>query len=423
LSVPSQAWQAISLDFIEGLPQSGSYNTILVKVDRLTKYAHFVPLRHPFTALKVAQVFMAAVYRLHGMPESIVSDRDRIFTSTLWKELFQLSGTQLQMSSAYHPQMDGQTERVNQCLETYLRIFVQACPSKWNSWLSVAEYWYNCCFHSSLGKSPFEVLYGRQPRHFGLTIDDSVSHSDLSAWLLQRELMMRVVQHNLLRAQQRMKNQADKSRSEREFQVGDMVYLKLQPYIQSSVAVRANHKLSYKYFGPYEVLQRVGAVAYKLKLPDYSHVQPVFHVSQLKPSVKQHTLVSASLSSVPHALRVTVQVLQRRVVSRGGASIDQVLIRWSGFDAAMDSWEDECDVRHRFPCAVAWGQASTQDRGNVSRQHVSQHVEKDQQPDRVPMEDGQDAEMDQDDAEAGIVRLGRRVRRPNTRYPSSRWTR
>jgi hypothetical protein len=280
-----------------------------------------------------------------------------------------------------------------------------------------------CCFHSSLGKSPFEVLYGRQPRHFGLTIDDSVSHSDLSAWLLQRELMMRVVQHNLLRAQQRMKNQADKSRSEREFQVGDMVYLKLQPYIQSSVAVRANHKLSYKYFGPYEVLQRVGAVAYKLKLPDYSHVHPVLHVSQLKPSVKQHTLVSASLSSVPHALRVTVQVLQRRVVSRGGASIDQVLIRWSGFDAAMDSWEDECDVRHRFPCAVAWGQASTQDRGNVSRQHVSQHVEKDQQPDRVPMEDGQDAEMDQDDAEAGIVRLGRRVRRPNTRYPSSRWTR
>jgi hypothetical protein len=151
LLVPSQAWQAISLDFIEGLPQSGSYNTILVVVDRLTKYAHFVPLRHPFTALKVAQVFMVAVYRLHGMPESIVSDRDRTFTSTLWKELFQLSGTQLQMGSAYHPQMDGQTERVNQCLETYLRSFVQACPSKWNSWLSVAEYWYLLLFPFFIG--------------------------------------------------------------------------------------------------------------------------------------------------------------------------------------------------------------------------------------------------------------------------------
>ena len=88
-----------------------------------------------------------------------------------------------------------------------------------------------------------------------------------------------------------------------------MVYLKLQLYIQSSVAVRANHKLSYKYFGPYEVLQRVGAVAYKLKLPDSSHVHPVFHVSQLKPSAKQHVLVSASLPSVPDALRVPVHVL------------------------------------------------------------------------------------------------------------------
>lgn len=163
LPVPTQAWQVISLDFIEGLPQSAGYTVILVVVDRLTKFAHFVPMRHPFTALKVAQVFMQAVYRLHGMPESIVSDRDRVFTSTLWKELFRLSDTQLLMSSSYHPQTDGQTERVNQCLETFLRCFVQACPSKWSSWLAVAEFWYNCCFHASLGRSPFEVLYGRTP--------------------------------------------------------------------------------------------------------------------------------------------------------------------------------------------------------------------------------------------------------------------
>jgi hypothetical protein len=151
------------MDFIEGLPSSGQYNTILVVVDCLTKYGHFVPLRHPFTALIVAQAFMSNVYRLHGMPKSIVSDRDRIFTSNIWRELFRLSGTQLQRSSSYHPQTGGQTERVNQCLETFLRSFVQSYPSKWSAWLSVAEFWYNTCPHSSLGRSPFEVLYGALP--------------------------------------------------------------------------------------------------------------------------------------------------------------------------------------------------------------------------------------------------------------------
>lgn len=222
---------------------------------------------------------MSVVYRLHGMPESIISDRDKIFTSHLWQELFKLSGTQLMMSSSYHTQTDGQTERVNQCLKTFLRCFVQSCPSQWSSWLAMAEFWYNTSAHSSLGRSPFEVLYGRAPRHFGLTVDDIESHANLDKWLSQRELVLRVVQHNLLRAQQRIKSQADKKRSDRVFHVGDMVYLKIQPYVQTSVATRANHKLAYKYFGPFEILQRVGVVAYRLRLPETAMIHPVFHVS------------------------------------------------------------------------------------------------------------------------------------------------
>jgi hypothetical protein len=413
LPVPQQAWQSISLDFIEGLPRSNTYDTVLVVVDRLTKYGHFIPLHHPFTALKVAQRFMDTVYRLHGMPESIVSDRDRVFTSTLWKELFRLSDTQLLMSSSYHPQTDGQTERVNQCLETFLRCFVQSCPTKWSLWLSVAEYWYNCCFHTSLGRSPFEVLYGRSPRHFGLTVADSVSHADLNLWLSQRDLMLRMVQHHLLRAQQRMKHQADKNRSERVFNVGDMVYLRLQPYVQTSVATRANHKLSYKYFGPFQILQKVGTVAYKLQLPDSATVHPVFHVSQLKSSPRPNCLVSSTLPDT--AIQYPLQVLQHRTISRGGRQIDQVLIRWSHSDAALDTWEDEEALQQRFPKAAAWGQAASQERGYVrkprsqeQKRHVQVNVEREKE------------EVVQDND--SLMGRGRRVRRPSGRFPSDVWT-
>jgi hypothetical protein len=136
-------------------------------------------------------------------------------------------------------------------METYLRCFAQACPRHWSQWLSLAEFWYNTTFHSALGRTPFEVLYGFPPRHLGLDIALAAPVPDLSAWLSERELMHQLVHQHLLRAQDRMKRQADKHRVERQFAVGDMVYLKLQPYVQSSIAARAHHKLSFKFFGPY----------------------------------------------------------------------------------------------------------------------------------------------------------------------------
>lgn len=143
LPVPVGSWEMVSLDFVEGLPRSGSANCILVVVDKFSKFAHFVPMHHPFMAFTVAKVYLDHIYKLHGTSSSLISHRDHIFTSALWRELFSLASVQLRMSSAYHPQTDGQTERVNQCMETYLRCFVHACPTKWSSWLSLAEFWYN----------------------------------------------------------------------------------------------------------------------------------------------------------------------------------------------------------------------------------------------------------------------------------------
>jgi hypothetical protein len=130
LPVPQGAWQDLTMDFIEKLPKSEGYDTIMVVVDRFSKYAHFMPLKHPFSAPSVAQIFLDQVVKLHGLPKSIVSDRDKIFTSSFWTQLFKLMGTQLNLSTAYHPQTDGQSERVNQCVEMYLRCAVHAQPHR-----------------------------------------------------------------------------------------------------------------------------------------------------------------------------------------------------------------------------------------------------------------------------------------------------
>lgn len=214
LPIPTTAWRTISPNFNEGLPKSKSFDTILVVIDKLTKYAHFICLAHPYTATTVAHLFLNNIYKLHGMPTVIISDRDRIFTSALWQEPFKLTETTLNMSSSYHPQTDGQTERLNQCLETYLRCMVHSCPGKWAQWISLVEFWYNSTFHSAHGLTSFQALYGHQPRHFDITLNDACSVTYLSQWLTERQTMLEHIQQNLSRAQHRMKSQADKNRME-----------------------------------------------------------------------------------------------------------------------------------------------------------------------------------------------------------------
>jgi hypothetical protein len=138
LSIPSQLWEEVSVDFITGLPKSEGKSVIMMIVDRLTKYTHFCALSHPFKARIVATTFMETVQKLHGSPKIIVTDRDPIFTRYFWTKLFSCLGTQLAHSSSYHPQSDGQTEIVNKCLEGYLRFFVSDKQTQWFKWLPFA---------------------------------------------------------------------------------------------------------------------------------------------------------------------------------------------------------------------------------------------------------------------------------------------
>jgi hypothetical protein len=151
------------MDFITGLPTSTKHNeAIMVVVDKLRKSAHFIPVKLTCKAIDITQVFMKEVFRLHDMPREIISDRDTKFTSNFWKSLMEGLETKLLFSTTYHPQTDGQTERVNQILEDMLRKHVMHQPRKWEDYLPLVEFTYNNGYQTSLKMSPFEVLHGRQ---------------------------------------------------------------------------------------------------------------------------------------------------------------------------------------------------------------------------------------------------------------------
>jgi len=232
----------------------------------------------------------------------------------------------------------------------------------------LAEFWYNTSYHTSLGKTPFEVVYGQTPRHFGIDVVASCEIPDQQQWLTDRKMMTQLLQQQLIRAQQRQKFQADKNRSERSFTVGEMVYVKLQPYVQTSVAARSNHKLSFRYFGPFKIIGRVGTVAYKLELPPTSMIHPVFHVSQLKKAISPSLQVSTHLpSSLQDEFRIPVKVLDRRLVTHNNSLAFEILVKWSSGPLSMATWEDEETLKREFPAAPAWGQPVLKE-GGMSRQ-------------------------------------------------------
>jgi hypothetical protein len=208
-----------------------------------------------------------------------------------------------------------------------------------------------------------------------------------------------------------MKQQADKGRSERQFSEGDLVFLRLQPYVQSSLAPRANQKLAFKFFGPYTVLQKVGSVAYKLDLPASSSVHPVFHVSQLKKAVGSNIQVTPAVPSELTEFQVPEKILKRRLVNRGVKPVLQVLVKWSTLPESLATWEDLEALKQRFSGAPAWGHAGSLGGENVRHETAVAGPPGDQGAEEAPT------------SGSGLMyrRVGLRARRPNPRVSGRDW--
>nr|GEW90049.1 putative reverse transcriptase domain-containing protein [Tanacetum cinerariifolium] len=281
--IPEWKGDNITMDFVTKLPKSSQgYDTIWVIVDRLAKSAIFTPMRETDPMDKIARIYLKEVVTRHGIPVSIISDRDSRFASNFWMSLQNALGTRLDMSTAYHPKTDGQSDRTIQTLEDMLRACAIDFGKGWVNHLPLVEFSYNNSYHASIKAAPFEALYGRKCRsHVCWT---EVGEAQILGPELIQETTEKIIQirQRMQAAHDRQKSYADLKRKPMEFQVRDKVMLKVLPW-KGVVRFGKREKLNPRYVGPFKVLERVGDVAYKLNLPEeLSRVHNTFHVSNLK---------------------------------------------------------------------------------------------------------------------------------------------
>jgi RNase H-like domain found in reverse transcriptase/Integrase zinc binding domain/Chromo (CHRromatin Organisation MOdifier) domain len=344
LPVPSERWTDISMDFITDLPLSQGYDCLLVFKDRLTKMAHLVPTLKSASAEDVAQLYLSHIFRLHGLPLSIVSDRDPRFTGAFWKEFQRLLGTKVSLSTAFHPQTDGSTEVLNQVIEQYIRMFCSYQQDDWVNLLPLCEFSYNNSISSTTGMIPFVANDGRTPRFIpGLIRRHLVPQADSLV-----DSMTKVVSDlraNLSLAQDRYSTAANRQRSTPPtLQVGDLVFLN-RKNIKTARPVR---KFDDKFFGPFAIKRIINPVAYELDLPSSMRIHPVFHVSLLEP---KPPATIPTLISPPPPDPVTINdeeefevaaILDSRLFGRRRQL--QYLVDWKGYSPADRTWEPLSNV-------------------------------------------------------------------------------
>ena len=352
LPVPTRPWESISMDFITNLPLTTDCGSILVIVDRFSKYATFIAAPKYCSAEITASLFFKYVVKYWGIPRNIVSDRDSRFTGAFWAELFKILGSSLSYSSAYHPETDGQTERFNGMLEEYLRHFVSATQKNWPQLLDVAQLCFNCQKSTSTNRSPFELVTGQQPI-LPYSLDAPYTGKSPRAFNFTKEYKqnLEVARAYLEKAAKRMKRWADKGRRPLSFQEGDLVLIKFSPE-QFKGLRQKDSRLIRRYEGPFKVLKRIGRAAYKIQLPETIKCHPVLHVSRLKPfhedsaepTRSKPTRAILSLQPQKKVLKEVEQVLADRVVRKRNRLRREYLVKWKNLGDEEISWEAEDDL-------------------------------------------------------------------------------
>ncbi|GJZ12341.1 putative reverse transcriptase domain-containing protein [Tanacetum coccineum] len=313
------------MDLVTKLPRSsGGYDAIWVIIDRFTKSAHFLPIREDYKTEKLARIYINEIIARHGVPVSIISDRDGRFASHLWKALQEALGTKLHMSTAYHPKTDCQSERTIQTLEDMLRACVMDFGGSWDTHLSLVEFSYNNSYHTSVKCAPFEALYGRKCR--SPVIWTEVGESQLIGPELVQEMTEKIFQikERLKTARSRQKSYADKRRKPLEFKVGDRVLLKVSPW-KGVVRFGKKGKLAPRYVGPFEIVECVGLL----------DVQVPFDEIEIDENLR--------------FVEEPIEIVDRDVKKLKRRRIPLVKVRWNSRQGAEYTWEREDQFRKKYP--------------------------------------------------------------------------
>jgi hypothetical protein len=271
LSVPTSIWADVDLDFVEALPRINGKSVILTVVDCFSKYYHFIPLAHPYTAESVTHAFFSEIVRLHGMPQSMVSERVPVFTSAFWRELWRLTGAKLHMTSAFHPQFDGQAKVANKVIVMFLHYLTGDCPCQWLRLLPWAEYVYNTAYLSTLRDTPFRVVYGHEPPSIRSYEPGEMRVAAVARSMEECDEFLADVRVCLEQAQAVYKHQYDKRHCEVKFEVGDWALLRLCYRAPASLQVASSGKLQPRYYGPFRVAGIINDVTYRQELPPGAH--------------------------------------------------------------------------------------------------------------------------------------------------------